>query len=189
MTIAEFEEKLNTIYQTLFGNELNSQDSTSYFDVINKFAGSIPEKKNDFFVSFQDTGDQVAFTLNSRDADLFMVNKSEMAQDDPIVNIKEKGDWTSYEFNLTTLLISEFVDWVSDQTDNRFAIQFTGYGILVPVKKYWSQFFNPSGYPDKVWIGKEIKSVILIQNETGTLICIANDPGTLQQAQELIIEK
>ncbi|AZA78672.1 hypothetical protein EG347_14720 [Chryseobacterium sp. G0186] len=187
MTIAEFKEKLETIYKTLFNNEFVN-NGNSYFEVINKFVDSLPERKNDFFLSFAENEEEVIFAFASHDADLFMVKKKEL-EEDPIVSIKEAGNWTSYEFNLTTLLITEYVDWISSQTDNKFRIQFSGYGILVPVKKSWSQFFNPFSYPDKVWIGKEIKSVMLIQNETSTLTCITNDAATLKQAQQLIEEK
>lgn len=74
---------------------------------------------------------------------------------DPIVNINEKGNWVSFEFQLTTLLISEYADWLSKQTKNKFNVRFEGYRIMVPIKKFWNQLSNPFGYPDKVWIAKD----------------------------------
>ncbi len=188
MTILEFQDRLNTIYQTLFDKNLmgSNHTATTYFDALLPF---INVNDHPFFTFQEENDDIIQFNLSSRDADLFMVKKSEMQQEDPIVSIMEEQDWVSYEFNLTTLLLTEYVDWVSVHANNKLTIPFTGYGIYVPVKKHWDQFFNPFSYPNKIWIGKEIKSVIYIQNETGMLTCMTNNVETLKQAQEFLIEK
>lgn len=190
MTILEFKEKLNTIYQTLFDNHLPGNDHivTTYFEALHPFINALPGNEYPFFAFREATDERIQFRLGCRHADLFMVKKNEMDQEDPIVSIQEEQDWTSYEFNLTTLLLTEYVHWVSAHTNNKLDITFTGYGIFVPVKKYWNQFFNPFSYPNKIWIGKDIKSVIYIRNETGTLTCLAYDAGVLKQAHELLTE-
>jgi hypothetical protein len=191
MTILEFEERLNTIHQTLFGNNLpaNNHTVTTYFDALDPFIGVLPGNDYPFFTYREENDDSIQFRLGCRHADLFMVKKNEMDQEAPIVAIQEEQEWSSYEFNLTTLLLTEYVHWVSAHTNNKLDIPFTGYGIFVPVKKYWNQFFNPFSYPNKIWIGKDSKSVIYIQNETGTLTCMAHDAGVLKQAHELLTEK
>lgn len=194
MTILEFEEKLNTVYQTLFGKQLpdankNSNNATG-FDVLEPFITTLVIKDPPFFLFKKDTQDAIEFIINNRSADLFSTNKNELQKDmEPVPSIKIDEEWQSYEFNLYTLLLTEYVDWLSSQTANSIQLSFTGYGIYVPVKKHWDQFFNPFSYPNKIWIGKEIKSVIYIQNETGTLTCMANNVETLKQAQEFLNEK
>lgn len=187
MTILEFQDRLNTIYQTLFDKNLmgSNHTATTYFDALLPF---INVNDHPFFASREEDNDTIQFRLSCRNADLFMVKKTER-EEDPIVSIMEEQDWVSYEFNLTTLLLTEYVDWVSVHANNKLTIPFTGYGIYVPVKKHWDQFFNPFSYPNKIWIGKEIKSVIYIQNETSTLSCMTNNVETLKQAQEFLIEK
>lgn len=194
MTILEFEEKLNTVYQTLFGKQLpdanNNSSNTTGFDVLEPFITTLVIKDLPFFLFKKDTQDAIEFIINNRSADLFSIGKNELQKDkEPIPFIKIDEEWQSYEFNLYTLLFTEYVHWLSSQTTNSFELSFSGYDIYVPVKKHWDQFFNPFSYPNKIWIGKEIKSVIYIQNETGTLTCMTNNAETLKQAQELLIEK
>ncbi|MNL78713.1 hypothetical protein D3C87_2051750 [compost metagenome] len=78
--------------------------------------------------------------------------------------------------------------WIAENTDSKLEFRLEGYAMYVPIKKHWNQFFNPFSYPDKIWIGKELKSVILIQNETSMLKCMAMDSETLQIAQKLLEE-
>ncbi|WP_398451831.1 hypothetical protein AB3466_13195 [Sphingobacterium thalpophilum] len=183
MNISEFETKINAIYNALFDYEVIYNDD-SFFGTVNQYSDFITDRKNRFFSSFEENKDQIIFILNSRVADLFMVNKNEMVNEDPIVNIYEKGNWVSFEFHLSTLLISEYTDWLSKQTINKFNIRFEGYRIMVPIKKFWNQLSNPFSYPDKVWIAKDSKSVILIQNEISTIICMAKDQQSLKNAQK-----
>ena len=111
-----------------------------------------------------------------------------MYNHDPMVYIKIKEEWESYTFSLSTLLLTEYVDWIAENTNSKLEFRIEGYGMYIHIKKHWDQFFNPFSYPDKIWIGKELKSVILIQNEISTLKCMAMDAETLQLAQKLLEE-
>ena len=189
MTIYEFKEKLEIIYQTLYSKELQKDNVTyrSYFDLIELFTIALTNRKYSFLSFQEDNDDKIEFTINSRSEDLFMVRKNEMYDDkDPIPYIRIDEDWISYEFSLATLLLTEYVDWLSENEENKFELQFSGYGIYVPIKEHWTQLFNPFSYPNKIWISKEIKSVILIQNEISTLKCIASDSESLKSANDYL---
>jgi len=190
MNISEFKEKLQTIHQTLFSEEAmdNNEAHQSYFDVLFPFVTSLNKKVYPFFAFREDSESTIEFIINNRVADLFMVSKDHMFADDPMVYLKIKAQWESYEFSLSTLLLTEYVDWVAKNTDTKLEFRLEGYAMYVPIKKHWNQFFNPFSYPDKIWIGKELKSVILIQNEISTLKCMAMDAETLKIAQKLLEE-
>jgi hypothetical protein len=190
MTTPEFKEKLESIHQALFQeNPFDSNgDLQSYFEVLAPFVAASDERVYPFFAFMEETGSTVEFIINNRVADLFMVSKVDMYNDDPMVYIKIKEEWESYEFSLSTLLLTEYVAWIAENTDNKLEFRLEGYGMYVPIKKHWSQFFNPFSYPDKIWIGKELKSVILIQNEISMLKCVAMDAESLQIAQKLLEE-
>ena len=189
MTILEFEEKLNTIYQTLFGNLLpaNNHTAATYFDALYPYINTLPGKDYPFFLLQEDTGNTIEFIMNCRAGDLFMVNKNDLQTDSaPIPFIKIKEEWQYYDFSLSTLLLTEYVHWLSENADHKLALGFEGYAIYVPVKKHWDQFFNPFSYPNKIWTGKDIHSVIYIQNEHNNLTCIARDAYELELAGKLL---
>lgn len=190
MTVSEFKEKLQTIHQTLFPKEpLDNQEvEQNYFEVLSPFLASPNDNVYPFFAHWEENESSIEFMLNNRHADLFMVSKDHMFADDPVVYIKIQTQWESYEFSLSTLLLTEYVDWIAKNTDTKLEFRLEGYAMYVPIKKYWNQFFNPFSYPGKIWIGKELKSVILIQNEISTLKCMAMDTETLQIAQKLLEE-
>ncbi|SMC37006.1 hypothetical protein [Pedobacter africanus] len=190
MTIPEFKEKLQTIHQTLFSEEAldNNEADQSYFDVLYPFATSLNKNVYPFFAFREESESTIEFIFNNRVADLFMVSKDHMFADDPMVYIKTKAQWESFEFSLSTLLLTEYVNWIAENTSSKLEFRLEGYAMYVRIKKNWNQFFNPFSYPDKIWIGKELKSVILIQNEIGMLKCIAIDAGNLQIAQKLLEE-
>lgn len=193
MTVPEFENNLKTIHQLLFTSEAaaNPKTTESYFEALDPFIHTPVVAGHPFFLSRENTADDaIEFIMNTRAGDQFRVNKNEWQHHhDPVPAIKLNTEWQSYDFNLSTLLLTEYVHWLSKQTSHQFDLPFSGYAIYVPIKKHWDQFFNPFSYPNKIWIGKEIKSIIYIQNETGTLTCMTNDLETLKQAQELLIEK
>lgn len=189
MTILEFKEKLLTIHQTLFSKELNNHEvEWNYFEVLTSFVATSDDNAYLFFTLIEESESTIEFVLNNRPADLFMVSKHDMYTDDPMVYIKIKSQWESYEFSLSTLLLTEYVDWIAENRNSKLEFRLEGYAIYVPIKKHWNQFFNPFSYPDKIWIGKEVKSVILIQNEIGMLKCMALDTETLKIAQKLLEE-
>lgn len=190
MTIPEFKEKLQTIHQTLFSEEAleNNEGDQSYFDVLCPFLTSLNKEVYPFFTFREENESSIEFMLNNRPADLFMISKDHMCADDPMVYIKIKAQWESYEFSLSVLLLTEYVDWIAENTDTKLEFRLEGFAMYVPIKKHWNQFFNPFSYPDKIWIGKELKSVILIQNEISTLKCMAIDAATLKIAQKLLEE-
>lgn len=189
MTIPEFKEKLQTIHQTLFPKALdNLEVEQNYFQVLSPFVASDNDNLHPFFALREESESTIEFIVNNRVADLFMVSKDDMYNDDPLVYIKIKAQWESYKFSLSTLLLSEYVYWIAENTDTKLELRLEGYGMYVPIKKHWNQFFNPFSYPNKIWIGKELKSVILIQNETSMLKCMAMDADTLRTAQNLLEE-
>lgn len=188
MTISAFKEKLQTIHQTLFTEvPLNNHEADqSYFDALHPFVTPLITNRQPFFALREESENTIEFILSNRSSDLFMVSKDHLFADDPVVYIKIKGQWESYEFSLSTLLLTEYVDWIAENTDTKLEFHLEGYAMYVPIKKYWNQFFNPFSYPNKIWIGKELKSVILIQNEISTLTCMAMDDETLQTVQKLM---
>lgn len=190
MTIPEFKEKLKSIYQALFEEKPfdNNGDIQSYFEVLAPFVAPFNNKVYPFFAFMEETESTIEFIINNRVANLFMVSKDDMYNDDPMVYIKIKEEQESYEFSLSTLLLTEYVNWIAENTDTKLEFRLEGYAIYAPIKKHWNQFFNPFSYPDKIWIGKELKSVILIQNEISMLKCIAMDTESLQIAQKLLEE-
>jgi hypothetical protein len=190
MTIPEFKEKLVSIQQALFQEKPfdNNGDIQSYFEVLAPFVAPSNDKVYPFFAFMEETGSTVEFIINNRVADLFMVSKDDMYNDDPMAYIKIKEQWESYEFSLSTLLLTEYVDWIAENTDTKLEFRLEGYAMYVPIKKHWNQYFNPFSYPNKIWIGKELKSVILIQNEISMLKCMAMDAESLQAAQKLLEE-
>jgi hypothetical protein len=190
MSIQEFKEKLQTIHQTLFPEEAldNYEVEQNYFQVLSPFVASPNDNVYPFFTLWKESESTIEFIINNRVADLFMVSKDAMYNDDPMVYINIKEQWESYEFSLSTLLLTEYVQWIAEKADTKLEFRLEGYGIYIPIKKHWNQFFNPFSYPDKIWIGKELKSVILIQNETSMLKCMAVDSETLQIAQKLLEE-
>jgi hypothetical protein len=190
MNTAEFIEKLQTIHQMLFPKETldNQEVEQNYFDVLSPFVTSPNDHVYPFFALLEESESSIEFILNNRPANLFMISKDHMFADDPMVYIKIKEQWESYEFSLSTLLLTEYVQWIAENADTKLEFRLEGYGMYVPIKKHWNQFFNPFSYPDKIWIGKELKSVILIQNETSMLKCMAMDSETLQIAQKLLEE-
>jgi hypothetical protein len=190
MTILEFTEKLQTIHQTLFSEEVpeSNEAHQGHFDVFCPFVTSQDKNVYPFFAFREESESTIEFIINNRVADFFMVSKDQMFTDDPMVYIKIKAQWESYDFSLSTLLLTEYVDWMAKNTETKLEFRLEGYGLYVPIKKHWTQFFNPYSYPDKIWIGKELKSVILIQNEISMLKCIAMDAETLKIAQKLLEE-
>lgn len=190
MTTPEFKEKLESLQQALFQEKPldNNGDMQSYFEVLAPFVAASDDKINPFFAFMEETGSIVEFIINNRVADLFMVSKVDMYNDDPMVYIKIKEEWEFYEFSLSTLLLTEYVDWIAENTDNKLEFRLDGYAMYAPIKKHWNQFFNPFSYPYKIWIGKELKSVILIKNEISMLKCMAMDAESLQIAQKLLEE-
>ncbi|MEQ7802074.1 hypothetical protein ABDJ41_19920 [Pedobacter sp. ASV1-7] len=190
MTISEFKEKLQILHQTLFPKESldNQEVEQNYFQVVSPFVKSPNDTIYPFFALLEESESSIEFILNNRPADLFMVSKDHLFAYDPMVYIKIKEQWESFEFNLTTLLLTEYVHWIAENTDSKLEFRLEGYAMYVPIKKHWNQFFNPFSYPDKIWIGKELKSVILIQNEISMLKCMARDAETLQTAQMLLEE-
>ncbi|MFA4870743.1 MAG: hypothetical protein WC623_21280 [Pedobacter sp.] len=190
MTIPEFKEKLQTLHQTLFPKEplANQEVEQNYFEVLSPFVASPNDNVYPFLAHWEESESSIEFILNNRPVDLFMVSKDHLFADDSMVYIKIKAQWESYEFSLTTLLLTEYAHWITENTDSKLEFRLEGYAMYVPIKKHWNQFFNPFSYPVKLWIGKELKSVILIQNEISTLKCIAMDAETLHIAQKLLEE-
>lgn len=189
MTILEFREKLKTVYQTMFGKYLpaNNHTAATYFDVLYPYINTLPGKDYSFFLFLEDKGNTIEFIINSREGDLFKVNKHEFQNDkDPAPYIKIKEEWQSYDFNLSTLLLTEYVNWLSENAAHKLELRFEGYAIYVPIKKSWDQFFNPFSYPNKIWTGKDIHSVIYIQNESNHLKCIARNADDLELARKLL---
>lgn len=193
MTVPEFENNISILHEVLFGTNMQRLESTtpSYFHALDAFTYLTAAKNYPFFSTLEKTPDNnIEFSINSRQEDIFRVNKDEAERnDDPVPFIKVQDEWQSYDFTLSTLLLTEYVYWLSKQTSHQFKLSFSGYDIYVPVKKYWKQFFNPFSYPNKIWVGKTIKSIIYIQNETGSLVCMASNAGSLQQAQTFLNEK
>ncbi|QQT27067.1 hypothetical protein [Sphingobacterium spiritivorum] len=192
MTVSEFENNLKAIHQMLFSIRLTEDRDTAetYVDVLYSFNKALPEKSYPFLAYLEDTVDSIEFSIYGRNADLFMLRKNELESDkDPVPYIKGKKEWESYEFTLSTLLLTEYTDWLSEQAEYKFELQFLGYGIYVPVKKYWNQFFNPFSYPNKIWLGKDHRSVLYIQNESNILKCVANNTEDLRFAEEVLCEK
>ena len=190
MTIPEFKEKLKTLHQTLFPKEplANQEVEQNYFEVLSPFVTSPNDNVYPFLAHWEESESSIEFILNNRTADLFMVSKDHLFADDPMVYIKIKAQWESYEFSLTTLLLTEYVHWIAENTDSKLEFRLEGYAMYVPIKKHWNQFFNSFSYPDKIWIGKELKSVILVQNEISMLKCLARGTETLKIAQMLLEE-
>lgn len=189
MTLLEFKEKLQTVHQTLFRESIpdDKEADQSYFSALSLLVTS-SNNVYPFFAFREETELTIEFIINNRVADLFMVRKDEMCNDDPMVYINIKDQWESYEFSLSTLLLTEYVDWIAENTSNKLEFHFEGYATYVPIKKHWDQYFNPFSYPNKIWLGKELKSVILIQNEISMMKCIAMDADTLLAAQKLLEE-
>lgn len=188
MTTQEFKVSLITIHQTLFQEEPleNNGDDQSYFEVIFPFVVSSIDYVYPFFAFMGETGSTIEFIINNRVEDSFLVMTDEMCNDDPMVYIRVKEQWESFEFSLSTLLLTEYVDWIAENAKSKLEFRLEGYAMFVPIKRHWNQFFNPFSYPDKIWIGKELKSVILIQNETSLMKCMAIDTETLQTAKKLL---
>lgn len=190
MTTQEFKEKLQAIQQTLFSDTPTDNHSIekNYFEVLSPFLAAFNGPVYTFFALNEETETTIEFVINNRVSDLFLVKKDDMYNHDPMVYIKIKEEWESYTFSLSTLLLTEYVDWLAENTNSKLEFRIEGYGMYIPIKKHWDQFFNPFSYPNKIWIGKELKSVILIQNEISTLKCMAMDAETLQLAQKLLEE-
>ncbi|OJV50990.1 MAG: hypothetical protein BGO31_11015 [Bacteroidetes bacterium 43-16] len=189
MTCTEFETKLTTLYQTLFDKELvvNSEPDKYWLNSFTPFVAAIEDKDFPFFLFVEEVGDTIEFCINIRQRDLFQVKKDEInSTEDFIPQIKIKDEWKPYEFEFSTLLLTEYVDWLWNQVPNKLEMQIGSYGLYVPIKKYWNQFFNPFSYPNKIWVGKEMRSVILIQNESNLLKCLAKDKVTLNIAQKIL---
>lgn len=189
MTLLEFKEKLQTIHQALFREALldKKEADKSYFSALSLLVTSF-NNVYPFFALRAETELTIEFIIHNRVANLFMVRKDDMCNDDPMVYINVKDQWESYEFSLSTLLLTEYVDWVAENSSNKLEFHFEGYEMYVPIKKHWDQYFNPFSYPNKIWIGKELKSVILIQNEISMIKCLAMDADTLRAAQKLLEE-
>jgi len=188
MTTQEFKEKLQSIQQTLFSEMPtdNNSNEQNYFEVLSLYVAAFNGNAYAFYAFIEETETTIEFIINNRVSDLFLIKKGDMYNHDPMVYIKIKEDWESYTFSLSTLLLTEYVDWIAENTNSKLEYRIEGYGIYIPIKKHWDQFFNPFSYPDKIWIGKELKSVILIKNEISTLKCLAMDAETLQLAQKLL---
>lgn len=159
----------------------------NWLNGITPFVNSIPDKNFPFFLLVEEVGDTVEFIINTRTADLFRAESEDLNNDkDFIPQIRIKDHWESFEFDISTLLLTEYVDWLWQQTTDKLEMSISGYGIYVPIKEYWNQFLNPFSYPNKIWIGKEMKSIILLQNESGLLKCLAKDKSTLNEAQRIL---
>lgn len=189
MTNKEFETKLTTIYRTLFDDELaeNSEMDNNWLNSIKPFVDAIPDKDFPFFLLVEEVEDTVEFIINVRKGDLFRAKIDEIGHvEDFVPQIKVKDTWESYEVDFSTFLLTEFVDWLWEQALNKFEMQIWGYGLYVPIKEHWHQFFNPFSYPNKIWIGKEMRSVILLRNESGLLKCLASDKTALDTSQKIL---
>ncbi len=189
MTKTELQTKMTIIYQTLFDLDLKEYDGkdNNWLDAITPFVSSIPDKNFPFFLLLEEIGDTIEFMINTRSGDLFRAKCEELNNDmDFIPQIRVKDHWESFEFDISTLLLTEYVDWLWQQTADKLEMSISGYGIYVPIKEYWNQFLNPFSYPNKIWIGKEMKSIILLQNESGLLKCLAKDRLTLSAAQRIL---
>ncbi|SUI96906.1 Uncharacterised protein [Sphingobacterium spiritivorum] len=189
MTVSEFEYNLQIIRQTLFSIRLTEDRDRAgtYVDALYSFNKALSDNSYPFLAYLEDTIDSIEFSIYGRNADLFMLRKNELESDkDPIPYIKGKREWESYEFTLSAILLTEYTDWLSEQAEYKFELQLSGYGIYVPVKKYWNQFFNPFSYPNKIWLGKDHKSVLYIQNESNMLKCVANNTEDLRFAEEVL---
>ncbi len=189
MTNSEFETKLTTIYRTLFDSELveNREMDNNWLNSITPFVDAIPDNGFPFFLLLEEVDDTVEFIINVRKGDLFRAKKDEISnEEDFIPQIKVKDTWESYEFDFSSLLLTDFVNWLWEQMPDKLEMQIWGYGLYIPIKAYWHQFFNPFSYPNKIWIGKEIRSIILLQNESGLLKCLTSDKTTLNASQHLL---
>ena len=189
MTNRELEIKLTTIYQTLFDLDMEENDerNKNWLNCFKPFTGAIPGKVFPFFLLVEEVDDSVEFIINTRSADLFRAKRDELNNAaDFIPQIKVKDNWESYEFDISTLLLTEYVDWLWQQAVDKLEMQIWGYGLYVPIKEHWNQFLNPFSYPNKLWIGKEMDSIILIQNESNLLKCLARDKATLDAAQKIL---
>lgn len=190
MKNAEFEEKLSMLYQTLFDEELkeNNGENKSWLNSITSFVYASTAEDFPFFLLVEEVGDTVEFIINVRNADLFRAKKEQLnnLEEDFIPQIKVKGRWESYDFDFSTLLLTEYVDWLWERASDRLEMQVWGYALYVPIKQYWTPFFNPFSYPNKIWLGKEMRSVILIQNESNLLKCLARDRETLDLARNIL---
>lgn len=190
MTCAEFEMKLATLHQTIFDGEPIAKDVTdkNWLNVITAFVCTSPEPRFPFFLLLQEVGDMVEFIINVRDGDVFRANKEELnnIEEDFIPQISVQDRWESYEFDFSTLILTEYVDWLWSLAPDKLEMQIWGYGLYIPIKEHWSQFFNPFSYPNKIWIDKERRSIILIQNESNLLKCLASDTATLNVARSIL---
>lgn len=190
MTCTEFETKLKAIYQTLFDDEftVNDEVDKNWLNAIISHVSSNLNGEFPFFLLVEDDGEIVEFMINVRDNDLFRAKKEEInnIEEDFIPQIKVKDSWESYEFNFSTLLLTEYVNWLYEVVQNKFEMQIWGYGLYIPVKEHWNQFLNPFSYPSKIWIGKKMKSILLIQNESNLLKCLASNNNTLDVSQKIL---
>lgn len=189
MTNRELEIKLTTIYQTLFDPDMEENDEIdkNWLNCIKPFTSAIPGKVFPFFLLVEEVDDSVEFIINTRSGNLFRAKRDEVDNAaDFIPQIKVKDNWESYEFDISTLLLTEYVDWLWQQAVDKLEMQIWGYGLYIPIKEHWNQFLNPFSYPNKLWIGKEMYSILLIQNESNLLKCLARDKATLDAAQKIL---
>lgn len=189
MTYSEFKTRLKSIYQTLFDTDLeeNYGMDKNWLNSINPFTYVISGNAFPFFLLVEEVDDKVEFIINTRNGDVFRAKNTEVNNETNFIpQIKVKDNWESYEFDISTLLLTEYVDWLWQQAIDKLELQIWGYGLYVPIKEHYSQFFNPFSYPNKIWIGKELNSVILIQNESNLLKCLARDKATLDTARKIL---
>lgn len=190
MTRTEFETKLEAIYQTLFDDKhiVDERTDKNWLNTLTPFISSNVEQEFPFFLLVEEVGDTVEFMINVRDGDVFRAKKEALnnLEEDFIPQIKAKGRWESYEFDFSTLILTEYVDWLWGLAPDKLDMQIWGYGLYTPIKEHWNQFFNPFSYPNKIWIGKEMKSIILIQNESNLLKCLARDGATLNAVRNVL---
>lgn len=189
MTSTEFEMKRTTLYRTLFDHELveNNETAENWQNTLTKFVDAIENNGFPFFLFVEEVDDSIEFCINIRQGDLFRVKKDEIISiEDFIPQIRVKDGWEPYEFEFSTLLLTEYVDWLWEQVPDKLEMQIGSYGLYVSIKKYWNQFFNVFSYPNKIWVGKEMRTVILIKNESNLLKCLARDKVTLNTAQKIL---
>lgn len=188
MIISEIKNNINTINSVLSLDSLVfNQEIDTYFDLINNFKSHFSIFESILIDIKNINQNNIEFVFSCRVDDIFMIKKDDIInEEDPLVYIQVEENWVSYEFNLSTLFLTEYVNWLSINLKNTIEIHFSGYGIYVPIKKMWTLLLNPIGYPSKIWVSNELKTILLIQNECNIIKCISNNLQSIETTKRLL---
>lgn len=179
MTTALFVEKLTRLASiAMLAEQAVQPDETVYgsFDKWQyQFVFAVP------LLSLLENDDDIVFKIPAMSAQQFVIKASDQELPDPPIYIKSRNAYHRVVESASTALLTVAAASLADLA--AFVFRHYNLGPYPLLRQYFSLYCNESGFPNKIWLHKELDCYASVFANEEMIILVAANPDTLQNVK------